>query len=67
MKKIFAFLFAVCFVFSAYGEGVVLSDTSIAGYDNTVSEEPFIAPNSQTTYNSSDLRDVELNAKDLLS
>lgn len=51
MKKYLLFLVMVCFGFNAYCEGVVLSDTSVDGYDETttVAEEPFNAPKSETT------------------
>ena len=49
MKKYLLFLALGCVGFSAYAEGVVLSDTSI----NDVSEEPFVAPVSETTYTQS--------------
>ena len=36
----------------AYGEGVVLSDTSVDDYDETVAvkEEPFVAPENKNVY-----------------
>jgi len=51
MKKYLYVLLIAGLGFNAYGEGVVLSDTSINGGDDAVSEEPFVAPQSESTYN----------------
>jgi len=50
MKKYLLFLFGVLFVFNAYGEGVVLSDTSISEDSDVVDEEPFVAPQTTNNY-----------------
>lgn len=51
MKK-YLFLLMVAFgLNNAYGEGVVLSDTALSD-DNVVSEEPFVAPQTTTNYQS---------------
>ncbi len=52
MKKYLLFLVGVCFVLNAYGEEVVLSDTSVSG-DDVVTEEPFVAPQTTNAYPSS--------------
>jgi hypothetical protein len=52
MKKYLLFLVGVCFVLNAYGEGVVLSDTSVSD-DDVVTEEPFVAPQTTNAYPSS--------------
>ena len=39
MKRVLVFLTTVCFGYSAYCEGVVLSDTSVNGYNNGMPEE----------------------------
>lgn len=55
MKKCYLFLLLVCFGFNAYGEGVVLSDTSVDGYNETavVEEESFVAPKNEINYTTS--------------
>lgn len=52
MKKYLLFLVGFCFVLNAYGEGVVLSDTSVSD-DEVVTEEPFVAPQTTNAYPSS--------------
>ena len=50
MKKYVVFLLVAVMGFNAYGERAVLSDTSINDGDDVVTEEPFVAPQSGTTY-----------------
>ena len=54
MKKYLFLLAAVFGITSAYGEGVILSDTYVADEDNDVAtaEEPFVAPQTTNSYNS---------------
>lgn len=52
MKKLLVLLSVMCIGFHAYGEGVVLSDTSTKDYDAVQSEESFIAPQPNTAYKS---------------
>lgn len=49
MKKYLLFLIVLAFATNAYAEGVVLSDTSVAE-DDTVTEEPFVAPKTTDSY-----------------
>lgn len=51
MKKYLFLLMAAFGLTNAYGEGVVLSDTSLSD-DDVVSEEPFVAPQTTNTYQS---------------
>lgn len=53
MKKYLLFLVCVCVGFSAHGEGVILSDTSVDDYDESVviKEESFNSP--KTVYTTS--------------
>ena len=51
MKKLLVLFGALCISFDAYCEGVVLSDTSVSGYDGVQSEESFVAPKPWSNYN----------------
>lgn len=58
MKKYLLFLSGVFFVLNAYAEGVVLSDTSVSDDNYVVSEEPFSAPQTTTSYHSTSSDDI---------
>ena len=56
MKKYMFLMIAMFGLTSAYGEGVVLSDTYVAddeSVESSVNEEPFVAPKTSNTYSSS--------------
>ena len=57
MKKYLLFLSGIFCVLNAYGEGVVLSDTSLSDDSYAVSEESFNAPRTNSNYYSTQSND----------
>ena len=53
MKKYLLSLVVLGYGINAYGAGVVLSDTSIQNDDNSIGEESFVAPQSESNYTNS--------------